>query len=319
MNSTLMWHFVKWHKIIGDRLADWFLRKPLPEPSARDKELEKQLREELTRPSAVATLPIWVAFREQVRRDFDAYDPRTFLRWSIVRHSMCLTNSGAVVPEYFALRNSPQWPRYQPAVEDSRVGDPVPFIYYPRSNGNLLHHCYHLMRFEELTGTDLSTMEVIVEFGGGYGNMCALLHRLGFKGRYFIYDLPEFTALQRYYLASLGLPLHTDGSTAPGITLSSDLEELQAALSTVSDQARRGFIATWSLSESPFELRERFLPLVESFDALLLAFQGGFYGVDNSEYFDKFSVRTQDRIQWTKQHLSQSPGNYYLFGKRTCR
>jgi hypothetical protein len=44
MNGALMWQFVKWHKLIGDRLADWFLRKPLPEPSARDKELEKQLR-----------------------------------------------------------------------------------------------------------------------------------------------------------------------------------------------------------------------------------------------------------------------------------
>jgi hypothetical protein len=319
MTGTLMWQFVKWHKLIGDNLADRFLRKPLPAPSARDRQLEQALREELTRPSAATTLPTWVAFREQVRRDFDAYDPRTFLRWSIVQHSMCLTNSGAVVPEYLALRQSPQWSRYEPALEDPGVGDPVPFIYYPRSNGNLLHHCYHLMRFEELTGRDLSQMEVIVEFGGGYGNMCALLHRLGFKGRYFIYDLPEFTALQRYYLASLGFTLHTDGSTAPGVTLLSDLDALRAALGTVSDQARRGFIATWSLSESPVELRERFLPLVESFDALLLAFQGGFYGVDNSEYFDQFRARTQDRIQWTKKHLPQLPRNYYLFGKRTCR
>ena len=54
---------------------------------------------------------------------------------------------------------------------------------------------------------DLSSSGVIVEFGGGYGSMCRLLHKLGFSGQYFIYDLPEFVALQRYFLKSIGMPV----------------------------------------------------------------------------------------------------------------
>jgi hypothetical protein len=47
MTGALMWQFVKWHKLIGDNLADRFLRKPLPAPSARDRQLEQ--------------LPLWEA------------------------------------------------------------------------------------------------------------------------------------------------------------------------------------------------------------------------------------------------------------------
>lgn len=320
MLGTLIWQFIKWHKILGDKLALRLFDRPLPPPTEREKELEAGLRAELAAAGSVASLPTWERFREELRRELDARDPRTFLRWPIIQHAMCLTNSGAVVPEYLGLRTSGHWARYSRAVEESPAGNPVRFLYCPRSSGSLLHHCHHVMRFAEITGADLSTMDAIVEFGGGYGSMCRLLHRLGFRGRYFIYDLPEFSALQRYFLQSIGMPVLDAGAdpAAPGIHLLSDLGKLQAALALLPAGGRRAFIATWSLSESQPELRDRFLPLVETFDCFLLAFQNHFNGVDNNDYFAQFERATAARVEWTKKRLRHLPGNNYLFGKRRC-
>jgi hypothetical protein len=318
MFGSLVWQFIKWHKILGDAVAERWLDRPLPPPTPREKELERDLHTELAAESAVPSLPTWQKFRDQVRANFASFDPRTFLRWPIVRHAMCLTNSGAVVPEYLALRTSGQWSRFAPAVAESPAGHPLPFIYYPRSSGSLLHHCHHVMRFEQATGVRLAGLDVIVEFGGGYGSLCRLLHRLEFAGRYFIYDLPEFSALQRYFLRSLDLPVQPPGAdpTQRGIHLLTDLDALRTALATVPAGARRGFIATWSLSESPVDLRDRFLPLVADFDCFLIAFQDRFYEVDNVAYFTAHERATADRVLWQKKKLRHIPGSNYLFGVR---
>ena len=65
----------------------------------------------------------------------------------------------------------------------------------------------HLALFEETTGSKIDTLELIFEFGGGYGSMCRLAHNLGFNQAYIIFDLQPFSALQNYYLSSLDLPV----------------------------------------------------------------------------------------------------------------
>lgn len=314
----LMWQFIKWHKIIGNWIAIRLFDRPLPPPTARETELGAALHRELTAPSAPSVLPKWTTFREEVRRNFDAYDPRTFLRWPLIQHTMCVTNSGALVREFFALRTSREWPRFRRAVEESPAGQPIPFLYHPRSSGNLLHHAYHILRFGEVTGADVAGLDLVVEFGGGYGSMCRLLHRLGFQGRYVIYDLPEFSALQRYFLKNLDLPVH-DATAVPlenGIHLLSDFEQFRQVLAATTRRGPAALIGTWSLSESPLELRDRFLALVADFDYFLIAFQNNFFETDNNAYFAGFERATAGRIAWWKKRLHHLPGNNYLFGKR---
>lgn len=318
LGGGLIWQLIKWHKIVGNWAATRLFDRPLPPPTAREIELAEALHEELLRAPEAAMLPKWVAFREEVRRNFAAYDPRSFLRWPLIQHTMCVTNSGAVIHELFALRFSAKWPLFRRAVVESPTGNPIRFLYHPESSGNLLHHCYHVMRFEEVTGADITNLDTVVEFGGGYGSMCRLFHRLGFKGRYLIYDLPEFSALQRYFLKNLGLPVRdgTDDCTENGIYLFTDLTLLQQALKQRPAQGASAFVATWSLSESPAELRDRFLPVVEAFDYFLIAFQDRFYEMDNNEYFARFEHATAARIDWRKTRLRHLPNNNYLFGKR---
>ncbi len=316
--GSLIWQFIKWHKVLGDKLAIKLFDRPLPPATERELALGTALQIELSNPSAPSVLPKWTTFREEIRRNFNAYDPRSFLRWPLIQHTMCVTNSGVLVRELFGLRTSPNWPRFQRAIKESPIGQPIPCIYHPRSSGNLLHHAYHLMRFEEFTGTDVAQLDLIVEFGGGYGSMCRLIHQLGFKGRYIIYDLPEFTALQRYFLQCLRLPIQTTSNSplANGIHLISDFDQLKTILAPTPQTTASAVIGTWSLSEAPFELRDRFLDLVAEFNYFLIAFQDRFFNADNHAYFAQFANTSAESIDWLKKPLRHLPGNNYLFGKR---
>lgn len=319
IGSGLIWQCIKWHKILGDRLAMRLFDKPLPPTAAREEALIAELRASLSPQEAAHTLPKWVEFRAAFHREFSSRDPREFLRWPLIQHTMCVTNSPSIVRELVAMRGSDKWSaRYEPATREVQCGHPVPFLYKPGSSGNLLHHCHHIVQLERTCGVDVTKLDTVVEFGGGYGSLCRLVHNLGFHGRYVIYDLPEFSTLQRFFLRSIDLPVRDAGEdfTQPGIYLLTDLAAMRRAAQSISDPGRALFIATWSLSESPVELRELFLPLVSEFGYYLFAYQSKFGPVDNLKYFREYSRATGREVEWTYQELRHLPLNHYLFGKR---
>ncbi|HRT63171.1 MAG TPA: hypothetical protein P5551_12530, partial [Syntrophales bacterium] len=184
------------------------------------------------------------------------------------------------------------------------------------SSGNRIHQAYHLARFEEATGQPISRFPLIMEFGGGYGSLCRIIYKLGFQGRYFIFDLPEFTALQKYYLGSLAMELieaKAFFSGRRGILCTSDPELLG---SMAASEARTGlFVATWSLSETAQALREHImtLPAMHAASAYLIAYQNDFEGIDNTHFFDAWRKSKPD-IRWVQNEIAHMPGNHYLFG-----
>ena len=95
-------------------------------------------------------------------------------------------------------------------------------------------------------------LQEIVEFGGGYGSFFRLLKNLGYTNKYFIYDLPVMCAIQKFYLKNVFLP-------CPNTETLSNLKWLSGAASNVSDNVinldESLFMATWSLSECPYDLR----------------------------------------------------------------
>lgn len=104
---------------------------------------------------------------------------------------------------------------------------------------NLVHQAYHLAQI----GADVAALRSIVEIGAGYGALCRLVHALGFRGRYVIYDLPEMAELQRRYLDLCGSPAEpvwASGAEALGAAAIGGCEIL---------------FAFWSLTEFPLEAR----------------------------------------------------------------
>lgn len=246
-------------------------------------------------------------------------DPRRFLRWDVVRNTMFAGDASFVDVELDYLKRLPDWEAvWLEATRESVVGQPILWRRDRSSSGNLIHHAYHLARFQEKTALRFRELGTVCEFGGGYGSMCRLFHNLGFRGKYIIYDLPQFTALQRYFLRSLELPVVTADAlrTADhGIVCVSDVHELETALSRGVDARTAAFVATWSLSEAPVRTRQAILPLVSGFGLFLFAYHDHFEEVNNTEFFKQW-VATHRDVAWDSWRIQHIPGNSYLTGKR---
>ena len=64
---------------------------------------------------------------------------------------------------------------------------------------------------------DPENFDFIFEFGGGYGAMCEILHRAGFSGEYYIYDVPSMNKIQEHFLESSGID---------GVVCTSNLDDI---------------------------------------------------------------------------------------------
>ncbi len=160
-------------------------------------------------------------------------------------------------------------------------------------------------------------MDYVFEFGGGYGSMCRLFYNLGFHGRYIIFDLPSLSALQRYYLRTIGFRVKSTTEfvkSEDGIVCVSDIQQLISLLPDHIKASNALFLATWSISESPIRIRELILPRISDFQSFLIAYQDGFEEVNNVEYFDNWK-KTIKNVAWQSWRIEHLPGNNYLVGR----
>ena len=287
--------------------------KPQPNQQAQQ-DLRKhcQIYEPMQTQGLTGPALAWAQHNNTFRKNCIESDPSLFIRWPVVRKTMYVDASPYLKTEYDYLQSTEAYEdRWLPAIKESWVGNPPRFWLDGRTSGNRVHMAYHLARFMAQTGIDPSTYDSVLEFGGGYGCMSQTLHQLGFKGRYVIYDLPIQSGLQRYYLKQHQQNIIEPDQPGPGITCVCERDKLEPALNQLT--GKRLFIATWSLSESPLEVREPFEQATRSFDASLIGYQEQFEQVDNRPYFDKW---TEDRPHQSShrvqiQHLKRS---HYLFG-----
>jgi glycosyltransferase involved in cell wall biosynthesis/Tfp pilus assembly protein PilF len=258
--------------------------------------------------------PQWTEYSNSIRQMILHDDPCNFLNWDPIVKTMF---HEAKIEELHFLQSLPDWSRWQKALRESPVGNPKQYKAYPESSGNLIHHAYSLAQLEQNTECRIDQLTQIVEFGGGYGSMCRLAYQIGFNGRYIIYDLPELSALQEYFLNCVGLgqliSYNNTSDVSRSIVLLSDLDKLTEQLNyKVTGCA---FIASWSLSEAPVEIRDRVFNLVSGADYYLIAYQDRFGRLDNSSYFAHLT-RSRTNIAWTEYPIAHLPGNHYLIGSK---
>ena len=321
-------NFHKVYRLIINKLLILFFDKKLPAPTNKEKSLINQLRDQFSQlsdlenceqPEAELT---WIKNMKRLRDLVFHNDPRNFLRWDMIVKSMFVDNEFYIAKELSYLKHLNNWDtRWKEAIEESSVGHPMPYWKLRTSSGNLIHHAYHLATFEQVTGISTPEVDIIFEFGGGYGSMCRLTHKSSFKGRYLIFDLPHFSALQNYYLSSM--EIHVDNNFSPhssknGVACISDIEKLQEILSDKypSDLLENSmFIATWSFSEIPLGLRSKFLSFISKFSFFLIAYQDKFEEINNIEFFNSW-IKSQDHIKWHKLPIQHLKGSNYLIGQK---
>lgn len=236
-----------------------------------------------------------------------------FLKWNVITNTMF---HRAKTVELEFLKQQADWEIVKKALVESTVGNPKPYRGMRTSSGNLIHQAYSLYRFMETNRLEIDDLHQIVEFGGGYGCMCRLIHNLGFQGKYIIYDLPEFSALQSYYL-SLARPGNQSYSNVANeprtVVLLSNLEDLKKQIKL--DERTDLFIALWSLSETPHTLRRQVLDIVTAPEYFLLAYQDKFEGQDNTDFFTSM-VQDLSSYEWARSRIDHLPKNNYLFGRK---
>jgi hypothetical protein len=265
----------------------------------------------------------WLAYRRRFRRDVLTRDPRRFLRWPVLR-PMYKRDAPYLGSWLAYLRAHRDWPsRWRPAIRESAVGDPRPYVDDRWTSGNLLKQAYHACRFEDVTGARLSDVDVVLEFGAGYGAFCRLAFALGFRGTYAMYDFPEFSALQAFYVRAHGLPI-AEGSRppargAPRILTLSSLGELDELLAD-GLPGRAAFVALWSLSEAPWPFRDAVAARLTGFDAFVIGYQPRFGEIDNTEWFRGFRDRLAEGVEWHDLPLEEHHESMrHLFGARRGR
>ena len=296
----------------------------LPPPDGHEAEADKRLKESFRKLpphqacSGSKAETDWLQNALSLRQLVAKHDPRLFLQWEVINQTMFVKDGTYIERELDYLKGSVDWEQtWASAIRESEVGHPKLYAQYPESSCNLIHQAYHLARFQAETSINLLKYDIILEFGGGYGSLCRLFRNIGYTGKYIIYDMPEFSELQRYFLDLYGQKLATK-KTPLNQDLNffvSNIENLISLLSGENIAAMKTlFIATWSISESPLYIRSNLTPHLKDFSSVLIAYQEAFGEVDNVHYFQEWCRNFNKPICWKNEAIRHLPGSHYLFG-----
>jgi len=228
----------------------------------------------------------WAFWAWDLRQNVLNNDPTDFLNWPGIVGTMFVGNAPYIDYEAKML------PPHMWNVGESSFGNPAIYDHFGlASSGNLIHQAYHLSQWEGKTQRLVRAIDTIVEVGGGYGAMALIIRRLGFRGRYIILDLPEFSLLQQYYLSNVGIEDVEFYSTID--------QHFDADL----------LIGLYSLNEMPLEARVRIMQLCPA-RSYLIAYGANWGGWDNMAWAAE--LMKKDGYLWHNWNIEHLPNCWYL-------
>ena len=128
--------------------------KALPAPSSKEEEFLSELQ------TAFRELPVlktknllpseaeWVNNMNRLRSLVLNHNPREFLRWGVISGTMFVAKARYILTELNYVKQRTDWDtRWRTAIKESPTGHPLPYLFYPESSGNLIHHAYNVDQF----------------------------------------------------------------------------------------------------------------------------------------------------------------------------
>lgn len=117
--------------------------------------------------------------------------------------------------------------------------------------------------------------EIIIEFGGGTGQMTDVLNRLQFKGKHIVYDLPLMIILQKYFVDKINIQntyilddeefvINNGTNYLPCNQI--DSEKYLMKLPNIN------FIATYSLTETDIDTHNKFAEYMKNFSRIYIVY-----------------------------------------------
>jgi hypothetical protein len=237
-----------------------------------------------------------------------------FLREQLVGDTMVFTLKRGLAPELEFLESTSGDAQLRSLLREDAAGLPEVISRRYLTSLNRIHHTYHLKRYLAHTGIDPASIDCIVEWGGGYGDLARICRRLfGSGNTYIIIDTPFFCAVQYVYLSSVSgnapvkICLPGNGGILKGgvnIVPLGMIESLQIPRPDL-------FISTWALSESTGFAQE-YVDTKLQFTAAkryLLAFQKNSATFTTAERTGEFATQSGGSIL----PISFLEGNFYAF------
>jgi len=164
---------------------------------------------------------------------------------------------------------------------------------------DLINQAYHLLMWERCTGDRVEWLDSIAEVGGGYGALALVCHRLGFRGTYTVYDLPEFSLLQRWFLGQLGV---------------------EARCVTRLNRRRQEadlLVGIYSLSEMTLARRKQILDAWPA-ASYLLVYSSDWQEYDNRDWFAAWAAGLGDYRWWYwRMERENNRPDYYRVGAQS--
>jgi hypothetical protein len=216
-----------------------------------DLNLLRQLKQTYSDPRFFT--PMWIEHLEQIEGNIIAQD-RKILDKQLIRYAIYLT-----VASEWANRQIPYLQEQLPTndlkylLRESTTLDHTIIDTEYFTSESKVNHLTHLLYYKEKTGTDLSRLSTIIEFGGGYGGMTSLLRKINKDSTIIVIDAPAMIVLQIQYLSDIV------GKSDYNIIKKGSYEIVKGKVNFVPisllealpvDLTTDLFIATWSLSEA---------------------------------------------------------------------
>lgn len=260
----------------------------------------RQAMAKLPEPITDKKPPHWEFWRRQLWQLAQGDNPINFMGWPCVYHTM-LVNHWSMTAEWnYLLDHGPKlWNRHPlgfgpinwPTVVLPHTGYPIDYFMGTPYSSNMINQAYHVALWENTTGKRIDQLDTIIEFGGGYGAMTLLCWRLGFRGKYIIFDLPEFALLQQWFLSQEGVE-NVSWPKRNGKAIKADL-----------------LIALYSLSEIPPVDRSRLL-IKAAVDSYLFLYSPTWEEYDNETYFKEFAKAVD--LKWHSQPTPRQTDSYLI-------
>jgi len=239
--------------------------------------------------------------------------PFNFLMNSLVMYSMVMTKGGRLMDKQIAFIEKTFGKKLiKEVLKEDLVGTPMVINKKYLSSHNRIHQLYHLARYETETGNRISDNKTIVEWGGGYGNMIAVIKRLITKPVTCIcIDTPLFLCLQWLYLSSIFGSSKVNLISKPGQPiLRNKINLIPVSLLEKNPFKCDLFISNWALSESS-DTSQKLVAKKKWFGAkhLLVGYQ------DNCRAFEqaKGVGKMVEEAGGIVEEINLLPSNYYGF------
>jgi len=161
---------------------------------------------------------------------------------------------------------------------------------------------------------------VLIEFGGGTGQMAKVLKDVKYAGIHVVHDFIQLLVLQEYFLAKVGVNV----TLGPIGTSLNRVFHVPAGVSWEYDAYNYDsvtFVATYSLTETDMGTRNAVLPYLKYCDRIYIVFWKTWNhagdNIDNIAYINALIVDIRETHDYVRSsHFNN--GHYFMACRRPC-